>query len=111
MRTAGEADKECATLHVGNLDRRVTEEELYCALKGPVAILNITIPKRENSVPVGHAIVQLKSAKAAKETAAAHSKLELRGRRITMWEQSSPLCRKYISLLAAVGSCTRRNCR
>ncbi|KAL8272696.1 hypothetical protein Esti_003400 [Eimeria stiedai] len=74
----------------GEPDRRVTEEELYLALQGPVRITKI--PKSSDSLPAGYAIVKLKSGKAARETAATYSKLELKGRRIIMWVQSSTLC-------------------
>lgn len=85
-------DTKDAVLHVGNLDRRVTEEELYCALQSSVAVVNITIPKQTDSTRAGYAIVQLTSGRAARKAAASCSKLELGGRQIVVWVQSSVLC-------------------
>lgn len=88
------SDKDDAVLHVGNLDRRVTEEQLYSVLHGVAAVVSITIPRRGDSMPAGYALVQLTSGRAARAVVASCSKLELSGRRIVMWLKSSALCRE-----------------
>ncbi|XP_026193342.1 nucleolin-like [Cyclospora cayetanensis] len=85
-------DEEDAVLHVGNLDRRVTESQLHSALQGVVKTLRVTIPKGSDSMSAGYAIVQFASARAAKEAIATCAKLQLCGRRTIMWVKSSVLC-------------------
>ncbi|KAL8431390.1 hypothetical protein Efla_001745 [Eimeria flavescens] len=81
-----------AVLLVGNLDPRVNEEELYSALSKSKAIVKVSMPVRAGSLPAGYAIVELRSGKAARETASLCSKLEMWGRRAVAWVRSSPLC-------------------
>lgn len=81
-----------AVLHVGNLDRQVTSDQLYNALQAAAPVVSITVPRHRDAEHCGYAIVRLTSARAAKAAIVTCSKLELGGRRIILWAQSSALC-------------------
>lgn len=92
--TLSVSDDVDAMLPVGNLDRQVTSDQLHNALQVAAPVVSITVPRHRDAAHGGYAKVCLTSARAAKATTVTCLKLDLEGRRIILWAQSSALCCK-----------------